>query len=46
MVAAGMMLDGLEEPAFTTFSADLAPRWDNCQEIPPILAARLRVCGS
>ena len=44
--AAGLVLDGLEEPAFTTFSADLAPRWDNCQEVPPILAARLRVCGS
>jgi SAM-dependent methyltransferase len=43
--AAGMVLDGLEEPAFTTSSANLAPRWDNCGEIPPILAARLRVPG-
>jgi SAM-dependent methyltransferase len=42
--AAGMMLDGLEEPAFTT-APDFAPRWDNCQEIPPVLAARLRVPG-
>ncbi len=41
--AAGMMLDGLEEPAFTTSSTNLAPRWDNFGEIPPILAARLRV---
>ena len=41
--AAGMVLDGLEEPAFQTPSANLAPRWDNCGEIPPILAARLRV---
>jgi 2-polyprenyl-3-methyl-5-hydroxy-6-metoxy-1,4-benzoquinol methylase len=41
--AAGMVLDGLEEPAFETHSADLAPRWDNCEEIPPVLAARLRV---
>jgi 2-polyprenyl-3-methyl-5-hydroxy-6-metoxy-1,4-benzoquinol methylase len=41
--AAGMMLDGLEEPTFTTSSANLAPRWDNCAEIPPVLAARLRV---
>jgi 2-polyprenyl-3-methyl-5-hydroxy-6-metoxy-1,4-benzoquinol methylase len=44
--AAGMVLDGLEEPAFTTPSADLAPRWDNCGDIPPILAARLRVLGT
>jgi hypothetical protein len=43
--AAGMMLDGLEEPAFTTPSANVAPRWDNCAEIPPVLAARLRVPG-
>jgi len=42
---AGMMLDGLEEPAFTTSSATIAPRWDNCMEIPPVLAARLRVPG-
>jgi hypothetical protein len=40
-----MMLDGLEEPAFTTSSANLAPRWDNFAEIPPVLAARLRVPG-
>ena len=44
--AAGLALDGLEEPAFTTFSTDLAPRWDNCGEIPPVLAARLRVPGA
>jgi len=40
--AAGMVLDGLDEPAFTTPHADLAPRWDNYGEIPPVLAARLR----
>jgi SAM-dependent methyltransferase len=40
---AGMMLDGLEEPAFTSSSASLAPSWDNFGEIPPVLAARLRV---
>jgi len=40
---AGMMLDGLEEPAFTASSSTIAPRWDNCDEIPPVLAARLRV---
>jgi hypothetical protein len=44
--AAGMALDGLEEPTFTTPTADLAPRWDNCREIPPVLAARLRVPGA
>jgi SAM-dependent methyltransferase len=44
--AAGMMLDGLEEPAFTTASATIAPRWSNCVEIPPVLAARLRVLTS
>jgi SAM-dependent methyltransferase len=43
--AAGMMLDGLEEPVFTTPSADLTPCWDNCGEIPPVLAARMRVPG-
>ena len=43
--AAGMMLDGLEEPVFTTSSATSAPRWDNCAEIPPVLAARLRMPG-
>ncbi len=44
--AAGMLLDGLEEPAFATTLANLEPRWDNCGEIPPVLAARLRVPGS
>src|SRR5947209_10306642 len=43
--AAGMLLDGLEEPVFTTSSRSLAARWDNCGEIPPVLAARLRVPG-
>ena len=42
---AGMMLDGLAEPAFTSSSANAAPRWDNYGEIPPVLAARLRVPG-
>jgi SAM-dependent methyltransferase len=44
--ASGMALDGLEEPAFTTSSASPGLRWDNCGDIPPILAARLRVPGS
>src|SRR2546425_2592598 len=43
--AAGMMLDGLEEAAFTPSSMNFAPRWDNVGEIPPVLAARLRVPG-
>jgi SAM-dependent methyltransferase len=43
--AAGMTLDGLEEPAFTSSSPNIAPRWDNCEEIPPVLAARLRAAG-
>ena len=41
----GMMLDGLEELAFTTASAKFAPQWDDYGEIPPVLAARLRVPG-
>ena len=40
---AGMVLDGLEEPAFATSSPNFAPRWDNFGEIPPVLAARLKV---
>jgi SAM-dependent methyltransferase len=43
--AAGMVLDGLEEPVFATPSASPAPRWDNFGEIPPVLVARLRVPG-
>jgi 2-polyprenyl-3-methyl-5-hydroxy-6-metoxy-1,4-benzoquinol methylase len=41
--AAGMMLDGLEEPSFSASATNLAARWDNYAEIPPVLAARLRV---
>ena len=43
--AAGMAMDGLEEPTFPIPGADRAPRWDNCPEIPPVLAVRLRVPG-
>jgi hypothetical protein len=39
---AGLVLDGLEEPAFDTPANDFAVRWQNCTEIPPILVARLR----
>ncbi len=44
--AAGLMLDGLEEPAFAGSSRDVAPRWDNYGDIPPVLAARLRVVAA
>jgi 2-polyprenyl-3-methyl-5-hydroxy-6-metoxy-1,4-benzoquinol methylase len=41
--AAGFVLDGLEEPAPRVTPQTAAPlSWDNYQEIPPILAARLR----
>jgi SAM-dependent methyltransferase len=40
--AAGLVLDGLEEPAFDNRTGDFALRWGNCVEIPPILVARLR----
>ena len=43
--AAGMVLDGLEEPAFTTSPRTFVASWDNCGEIPPVLAARLRPLG-
>lgn len=41
-LAAGFVVDGREEPAFDAASGDLAPSWNNCTEIPPILVARLR----
>ena len=44
--AAGMMLDGLEEPAFTKSSENISPRWDNYGEIPPVFTARVRVPAS
>lgn len=42
--AAGLCLDGLEEPAFNAEDADPARplAWDSFTQIPPILAARLR----
>jgi 2-polyprenyl-3-methyl-5-hydroxy-6-metoxy-1,4-benzoquinol methylase len=43
--AVGLILDGLEEPTFPPAAPNLAARWDNVAEIPPILAARLRVAG-
>ncbi|MEA2511894.1 MAG: hypothetical protein QOJ59_1381, partial [Thermomicrobiales bacterium] len=46
--AAGFVLDGLEEPAFEPGTADAGRpfSWVNFPEIPPVLAARLRVWPS
>ena len=42
--AAGLVLDGLEEPAFPDASqAKRAFDWDNFPEIPPVLAVRFRI---
>jgi len=41
--AAGFVLDGIEEPAFSEGDADGRPfGWQAYSEIPPVLAARLR----
>ena len=41
--AAGLLLDGLEEPAFPLDPARVSLlHWDTIQGIPPVLAARLR----
>src|SRR5215204_528449 len=41
--AAGLVLDGLEEPAFTDESLSNSPfEWANFPEIPPVLAVRFR----
>jgi 2-polyprenyl-3-methyl-5-hydroxy-6-metoxy-1,4-benzoquinol methylase len=43
--AAGLVLDGIEEPSFATRPLDSRRllSWDNYTEIPPVLACRLRV---
>lgn len=42
--AAGFVLDGLEEPAFASATpSDRVFGWSNFSEIPPMLAARLRL---
>lgn len=42
--AAGLVLDGLEEPAFTEATAAPLPlSWLHIRDIPPVLALRLRV---
>jgi 2-polyprenyl-3-methyl-5-hydroxy-6-metoxy-1,4-benzoquinol methylase len=42
--AAGLVLDGLEEPAFTKADArpDRPLNWDNFWQFPPVMAARFR----
>lgn len=43
--AAGLVLDGLEEPAFSSKDAPSAHSltWDHFEQIPPVLAGRLRI---
>ena len=44
---AGFFLDGIEEPAFQGLEDDRkGPSWDNFSEIPPVLAARMRLVSS
>jgi len=44
---AGFVLDGLEEPVFEQPEANSRPfSWSNFQDIPPLLAARLRLLKS
>jgi hypothetical protein len=42
--AAGLVLDGIEEPAYSLEAANPARPliWDNFPQIPPVMAARLR----
>jgi SAM-dependent methyltransferase len=42
---AGLVLDGLEEPAFPADVAPDALRWEGFPEIPPVLVCRLRPDG-
>jgi SAM-dependent methyltransferase len=43
--AAGLVLDGIEEPSFTEAKLDSRRllSWDNYTEVPPVLACRMRV---
>jgi SAM-dependent methyltransferase len=45
--AAGLVLDGLEEPAFGVEHANPARPmiWDNYPQIPPVMVMRLRISG-
>ena len=44
--SAGLVVDGLEEPAFDGGSGDFVVRWQNCTEIPPVLVVRFRAAPS
>lgn len=41
----GLVLDGMEEPAFPADRAARVLSWDQYAQVPPVLAARLRVPG-
>lgn len=41
-LGAGMVLDGIEEPAFPPSQGDQPLRWESLSEIPPVLCCRLR----
>jgi SAM-dependent methyltransferase len=45
-LAAGMVLDGMEEPAFPPGGQSVAIRWEMLPEIPPVLVCRLRSLSS
>jgi 2-polyprenyl-3-methyl-5-hydroxy-6-metoxy-1,4-benzoquinol methylase len=40
--AAGLVLDGLDEPSFSAADAERALSWRNYPQFPPVLAARLK----
>jgi SAM-dependent methyltransferase len=44
--SAGMVLDGIEEPAFQPGAEHVGIRWEMLPEIPPVLACRLRPARS
>jgi 2-polyprenyl-3-methyl-5-hydroxy-6-metoxy-1,4-benzoquinol methylase len=41
----GFVLDGLEEPTFRVSAGDGRANWSNITDIPPVLAARMRLLG-
>lgn len=41
-LAAGMVLDGIEEPAFSPGTRSASMKWEMLPEIPPVLVCRLR----
>jgi hypothetical protein len=42
-LAAGFVLDGLEEPAFPPAGEPRPLSWDSYSQIPPVLAVRMRL---